>query len=58
MKDGTRNIIAACILAFGLIVSSIIFAYSNRYEIVKIPDGYMIKVDKWSGTMSKCVLKK
>lgn len=31
MKDGTKNIIAACILAFGLILSTFIYAYSNRY---------------------------
>lgn len=31
MKDGTKNIIAACILAIGIIISAIIYTNSNRY---------------------------
>lgn len=54
MKNVDKNIIAALILALGLILSTVIYAYSTRYDIVKIPDGYMLKVDKWNGTISKC----
>lgn len=45
MKDGTKNIIAAFILAVGIVVSAIIYAYSNRYEV---DDNY--RTDKWTGT--------
>lgn len=45
MKDGTKNIIAACILALGMIVASIIYAYSSRYT-VDMP----LRIDKWKGT--------
>lgn len=50
LTDANKNIIAAAILAFGLIVSAIIYAYSNRYEIVKSSQGGILKVDKWDGT--------
>lgn len=48
MRDLNKNIIAACILALGLIISTTIYAYSNRYEI--IVSERIIKVDKWTGT--------
>ena len=48
MKDGTKNIIAACILAVGLIVSTLIYAYSTRYELTT--GAYGRKIDKWTGT--------
>ncbi len=43
-----KNIIAACIVAIGLISASLIYAYSTRYEIVKTPD-LIVKVDRWTG---------
>lgn len=58
MKDGTKNIIAACILVLGLILSTIIYAYSNRHEIVRIPDSGIYRVDKWNGTIARIELKK
>lgn len=48
MKDGTKNIIAACVLAFGLIVSSIIYAISTRYSVST--DGPPKRIDNWHGT--------
>ena len=45
MKNGTKNIIAACILGISLIISSFIFAYSNRYEV-----DANYRTDKWTGT--------
>lgn len=50
LTDTNKNIIAAAILAFGLIVSAIIYAYSNRYYISEKGEGRMIRVDKWEGT--------
>lgn len=44
-KTVDKNIIIAIILAFGMIVSTIIYAYSNRYTVVKL-----IRIDKWTGT--------
>ena len=49
MKEGTKNIIAACILAFGMILCAVIFAYSSRYEIVSHYP-YKYRVDRWTGT--------
>ena len=37
-------LLASIFLAVGLIIASIIYAYSNRYEI----DNYK-RIDKWSG---------
>lgn len=48
MKDGTKNIIAACILALGLIIASCIYAFSNRYEVNT--DGPPKRIDHWHGT--------
>lgn len=45
MSDNTRNIIIACIIATGLILSTIIYAFSTRYVIDK-----PIRIDKWTGT--------
>lgn len=50
MKDKNKNTIAASILALGLIFSTVIYAYSNRYEIVETGVSGIVKVDKWSGT--------
>lgn len=48
LTDANKNIIAAIILSLGLIISSIIFAFSNRYEIVGGTEGRgIIRVDKW-----------
>jgi len=53
LKDGTKNIIAALILAFGLILASFIYAYANRYS-VDMP----LRIDKWNGTYQVMVEKK
>jgi len=53
MKDGTKNIIAACIMVSGLILASIIYAYSTRYTIISDKFGYGKKIDNWSGTYVK-----
>ncbi|WP_163321642.1 hypothetical protein [Draconibacterium mangrovi] len=45
-NKSNRNIIAAIILAIGLITSSVIYAYSTRYEVIE--SGFAI-VDKWTG---------
>ena len=58
MKNVDKNIIAACILALGLIISSFIYAYSNRYEVIRVSDGGICTVDKWSGTIARVELKK
>lgn len=58
LKNVDKNIIAACILAFGLIISSFVFAYSNRYEIVRTPESGMFRVDKWNGTIGRLEPKK
>lgn len=52
MKDSTKNIIAACIIALGLIISTIIYAYSTRYQIEKF-----VRIDKWKGTYQKLELQ-
>lgn len=46
MKDGNKNIIAACILAFGLIVASIFYAFANRYEISRTAGTMPMRIDK------------
>lgn len=48
MSDNTRNIIIACIVSFGIIFSTIIYAYSTRYQIEKFR-----RIDKWTGTVEK-----
>lgn len=45
MKDGTKNIIAACILALGMIFSTYLYVSAYRYEIDK-----PYRIDKWTGT--------
>lgn len=45
MTDNTRNIIIACIVTSGLILSTIIYAFSTRYVIDK-----PIRIDRWTGT--------
>lgn len=45
MTDNTRNIIIACIITSGLILSTIIYAFSTRYVIDK-----PIRIDRWTGT--------
>lgn len=50
MKDGNRNIIAACILAFGLIFSVYIYVASQRYEYA-FSNGNKVKKDKWTGVV-------
>lgn len=42
-----RNLLPAIILAVGLILASFIYAFSNRYEVVKGNGPYFI-VDKWT----------
>ena len=44
ISDSTKNIIASVIIVFGLIISTLIYAYSNRYEFHK-----PYRVDKWTG---------
>lgn len=58
MKNLDKNIVAACILALGLILSTIIYAYSNRYEIIRVPESGIFKVDKWNGTIARVEPKK
>ena len=58
MKNLDKNIIAACILALGLIISSFIYAYSNRHEIVRTPESGIFWVDKWNGTIGRLEPKK
>ena len=44
MKDKS-TIIAALILGICLIISSLIYAYANRYEV-----NSLMRTDKWTGT--------
>ncbi len=46
MKDGTKNIIAACILMIGLIVAGFLYAFANRYEIDQRHPAQ--RFDKWT----------
>jgi hypothetical protein len=48
LTEGNRNLLAACIIALGFVFASFIYAYSQRYEIVK----YM-RVDKWTGKANR-----
>jgi len=50
MKNGTKNIIAACILAFGLIFSVYIYIASQRYEY-SFYNGNKVTKDKWTGDL-------
>lgn len=43
-----NNLLPAIIIALGLIISSFIYAYSNRYELV---NGGIARVDKWTNTI-------
>jgi len=45
-----KNLLPAIILALGLIISSIIYAFANRYEL--IDSGFAV-VDKWTSTIYK-----
>ncbi len=47
-----KNLLPAIILAAGLIIAALIYAYSTRYVI----DGFLIK-DKWTGTMNEMEYK-
>ena len=47
MKDGNKNIIAALILAVGLIVSALIYARIERYQVIT-NNGYVIVYDNWT----------
>jgi hypothetical protein len=47
-----NNLFSAIILALGLIIASIIFAFANRYEV-----NNFLRYDKWTGTMEKMELK-
>lgn len=48
--EWNKNILAACIIAMGMIVASVIYAYSTRYEIVQSNRGGILRVDKWDGS--------
>ena len=41
-----KNLLSAIILAVGLIVASVIYAYSTRYVIREYG-----RIDKWNGTI-------
>jgi len=47
MKSNKEKIWASLILGICLIVASLIYAYSTRYELAK--NGF-IRVDKWTGS--------
>lgn len=48
LTNGTKNIIAASIIAIGLMVSAYLYALANRYEIDK---NYPYeRFDKWKNT--------
>lgn len=50
MKDGTKNIIAACILTLGIIVAVLIYVNSTRYEYHKVYlSNEKVKIDKITG---------
>lgn len=49
MKEGTKNIIAACILALGMIFSVYIYVSTQRYEYKTIMGGSSYRTDKWTG---------
>ncbi len=49
MKEGTKNIVSALIIALGLIIASVIYAYSNRYDVEK-SGMYPRRFDKWNNT--------
>ena len=42
-----HNIIAATIVALGLIVAA--FLYSGRYYVLALDSGVAVKVDRWTG---------
>ena len=58
MRKLDKNIVAAIILGVSLVLSSFIYAYSNRYEIIKFSTGGILRADKWNGTIIKVELKK
>lgn len=41
------NIIAAAILAVGLVVAA--FIYKGRYYVLIVDSGTMVRVDRWTG---------
>ncbi len=53
MNETKSNLIPAIIIAAGLIIASLIYAYAHRYEV----ESY-IRYDKWTGTMEKMELIK
>jgi len=48
-KGQNRNLIPAIIIAVGLIVASVIYAFSSRYELTE--SGFAV-VDKWTGIIT------
>lgn len=48
MKNGTKNIIAACIIAVGLIAVSYTYVEMNRYYFLN-EGSRIIRTDKWTG---------
>lgn len=49
MSEGTKNIIAALILAIGMIAAVFIYVDSTRYDYSITWGGEKLKKDKWTG---------
>lgn len=49
MKDQFKKSIGLILLGIAIMLSSVIYAYSQRYEIIKSNSGIILKVDKWTG---------
>ena len=47
-----HNVIAAAIIAFGLIVAA--FMLGGRYTMVRTNDFGIVRLDRWTGTASIC----
>lgn len=47
-----QNVIAAAILAFGLIVAAFLFA--GRYTMTRLDENTVARVDRWTGRMTVC----
>jgi len=47
-----HNIIAAVILAAGLVLAA--FVFSGRYYVLVLDEGTAIRVDRWTGEMRHC----
>lgn len=50
MKNGTKNIIAACIITIGLIAISYTYVEMNRYYFSN-EGNRIIRTDRWTGEM-------